>query len=578
MIADLLIPIGSILEQRLPRFLSWRLLTGATFLTLAVQVKAMTPLPPPDSGSLLQQNMPPPTAMPASDNTGLEFKLKTTQSLLTSAPFNVVKIEFSGNTVFSTATLHALVTDREGQEQTLQKLNEAVSLITMYYNNHGYPLAQAVIPAQTMRDGIVRVNILEARYGLITINNQSLVSDAVVRRTLKNLKPGQQVEQTQLDRSLLLLSDIPGVLASSVIRPGTVLSTSDLMIDVKAAPWWSGHAVLDDYGNSYTGRSRLGGTFNWFDPLNLGDVLTVNAITTGQQMDSLSLSYETQLNGQGLRGGSSVSALHYILGESLSKIGGHGTAEVVGLWLKYPWYRSRDTNVNAQLQLDEKKLDDRIDTSAIETKRNLISTTVNVSGDTRDNLVAGAISTWSLTWKVGQLHFDNFKAQALDATTAKTQGGFVKWTASFDRLQYLNAESALFAGLLVQYSTRNLDSAEKMVAGGVYSVRAYDMGAISADRGVSATIEFRQNLPALDSYGQWQAVVFADAAHMIVNNATWTNGLNSCNLFGAGVGLNWLNSIGWHAKLLWATPVGSEPALISGAKKARVWVEMGAWF
>ena len=538
----------------------------------------MTPLPPPDSGALLQQNQPAPIVVPSSDNTGLGLQLKPTPGLLTSAPFLVNKIEIVGNTVFSTATLHALVENMEGHEQTLQKLNAAVSHITEYYNSRGYPLAQSYIPAQTMRDGTVRVSVVEARYGQIILTNHSLANDEIVRSTLKNLKSGHQVQQPELDRTLLLLGDIPGVIASSHIKPGAGFSTSDLMIDAEAAPWWNGYAVLDNYGNRYTGRGRLGGTFNWVDPLHLGDLLTFNTITTGKAMDSLSLSYEIQLNGEGTRAGGSVSALHYVLGDSLANIGGHGTAEVASLWVKYPWLRTRNVNVTGQFQLDTKKLNDAIDTGAIATDRHISSGSASLTGELRDDTLAGAVTTWSVTWKVGQLHFDNFKALAVDANAGHTEGHFTKWTASFDRVQNLSANSVAFGALSAQYSTRNLDSAEKMVAGGAYSVRAYDMGAVSADAAVLANIEFRQSLPLPENFGQFQTVVFADGERVSVNHTTWANGINSCNLIGAGIGLNWANNIGWHAKLFWAWPVGAEPVLISAGRQARIWVEMGAWF
>ena len=77
-------------------------------------------------------------------------------------------------------------------------------------------------------------------------------------------------------------------------------------------------------------------------------------------------------------------------------------------------------------------------------------------------------------------------AQQNDALTAKTQGSFSKWTANAFRLQSLSASNALYVTVSAQWASGNLDPSEKMVAGGPYTVRAYDMGVESGDTGILA--------------------------------------------------------------------------------------------
>lgn len=552
-------------------------------LSICVALSAYSPLaaqaaPPPDSGALLQQNKPAPTATPSTDNTGLVLEPQITSSLPASAPFMVSAIAIDGNTLFATKTLHDLVSNVEGHEQTLQQLGEAVARITAYYHSHDYPMARAYIPAQTIHDGIVRVAVVEARYGQIRMTNHSLVKNDVVHSTLSGLQSGAQIEQNQLNRSLLLLSDLPGVSAASVIQPGEAVGTSDLVIDAGPTSQWNGNVAADNYGNRYTGRARAIGTLNWIDPLNRGDVLSVSALTTGNDMNNFSLFYETQIGGEGTRAGASSSTLSYKLGDSLYNIGGHGAAQVDSLWIKYPWQRSIDVNVYSQLQVDYKKLSDEIDTANIQTNRHINSVAFSLNGDARDSLLAGAVTTWSLAWKLGQLDFDNGAAQALDAQSARTEGSFMKWNGSYSRLQNLTPDTALFVALSAQLSNNNLDSAEKMVAGGAYTVRAYDMGAVSGDNGLLGNLELRQNLGNFGAAGLWQAVAFIDSERVTVNQNTWTTETNSASLSGVGLGLNWSNSDGWHARVYAANPIGTESILVGEDKKVRGWAEVGAWF
>lgn len=531
----------------------------------------------PGAGSILQQVQPVTPPTPSSTGTGLTIEREGGAKLPPSAPFEVKAIRISGNTLFDTPTLHALVADAEGKNLTLSQLDELAARITDYYHSHGYPLARAIIPAQAIRDGVVNLEIIEARYGKISLDNRSRVNDPLLQDTLSPLQSGQAIGQTELDHALLLLSDIPGVVVAATLKPGETVGTSDLLVNTTPGPAVSGNVVLDNYGNRYTGRARIGGTMNFIDPLHHGDVLSVNGLSSGRGMTYGRITYESLLNGQGTRMGGSYSALHYILGEPVASLNAHGTAQVESLWAKHPLMRSRDANLYGQIQYDRLQLRDHIDASAIQKDRSLANWTAILAGDGRDALLSGAASAWNVGWTTGRVGFDDEAAQLADAATAKTQGGFSKWNASLARLQGLSEKNTLYLAFSGQWAGDNLDPSQKMPAGGPYTVRAYDMGAISGDSGYVGIAEFRHNLGSA-WHGQWQAVAFVDSAHVTVNKNVWVAGANSARLSGAGVGLNWAGPNQWSARVYIATPIGSIPVLVASTASTRAWVEIGKGF
>ena len=104
----------------------------------------------------------------------------------------------------------------------------------------------------------------------------------------------------------------------------------------------------------------------------------------------------------------------------------HGTAQVASLWARHPLVRSRDANVNGQIQYDGLKLRDFY-SSAIQNDRSLANWTLSLSGDMRDQwLAGGGVNSWSLNWSAGRVAFDNPAARLADAATAHTQGSFSK--------------------------------------------------------------------------------------------------------------------------------------------------------
>lgn len=532
----------------------------------------------PDAGSILQQIKPVTPPAPSPTGTGLTIEREGGGKLPPSAPFDVKTIQISGNTLFDTPTLHALVADAEGKSLSLAQLDEMSARITDYYHSHGYPLARAFIPAQTIQSGIVRMEIMEARYGKIKLDNRSRVNDPLLQDTLSPLQSGQAIGQMGLDHALLLLSDIPGVAVNATLKPGEAVGTSDLMVEAAPSPAVSGNVVLDGYGNRYTGRARAGFTVDFNNPLHHGDYFSLSGLTSGSGLNYGRITYESLLNGRGTRMGGTYSALRYTLGEPLASLNAHGNAQVESLWAKHPLVRSRDVNLYGQIQYDQMQLRDHIDASAIQTDRHLKSWTVSLAGDARDVLLSGAVSAWNVGWTSGRVGFDNEAAQLADAATAKTQGSFSKWNANLARLQSLSSKDALYLTFSGQGASVNLDPSEKMIAGGPYTVRAYDMGAVSGDTGYLLTAEFRHDFGQAWERRQWQVVAFVDRAHVTINKTAWVAGTNGATLSGTGVGLNWVGLNQWSARAYIAKPLGTTPVLVGSSASTRAWVEISRGF
>lgn len=541
--------------------------------------QAADPLPV-DIGTILQQVQPSQQAVPSPRGERPPLSNEGNVPPPPARPavtVDVKSINIIGNTLFETATLHALVADAEGKSLTLDQLDEMAARIGQYYHRRGQTFARAVVPAQVIQSGVVRFLVIEARYGKVGVNNQTRVNDLLLQATVAPLKNGQPVDQALLDKSLLLLSDIPGVVVQATLRPGDGMGTSDLSIDTTPGPAVSGSLVVDDYGNTYTGRARLGGTVYVNNPLKHGDVLSLSGLNSGKGLNYGRVGYESLLNGQGTRAGVAYSLLDYRIGGSLEILGAHGSAETGSLWGKHPLVRSQTVNVYGQLQYDTVQLRERVDVAGIKTDRHLDSWTSSLTGDWRDTLLSGGINTWSLGWTRGRVVFDAAEAQLDDAASARTQGWFSKANLGFSRLQRLGQNSTLHFSWAGQWANTNLDSSQKMSVGGPYSVRAYDVGALSGDTGYRTSVELRYDLGQVVG-GKLQAVAFWDGAYLKVNQRPWVAGANSATLSGAGVGLDWTGFNQWRARAYLASPLGSTPELVRTTDSTRMWTEVAYRF
>lgn len=538
----------------------------------------------PDVGSILQQVQPPsaPTFTPNSPWLMFDKSDDKEKRLLSNETFFLRDIQITHNTIFDTATLTALVADALGAELNLSQLSELAARLTDYYRSHGYPLARTIIPAQTIEAGVVRLQVIEPRYGQITLENQSQIRDPLLNATLGALKSGGFVEESALDRSLLLLSDLPGIIVVPSLKRGSENGTSDLVVNTRSGPSVSGNVGLNNHGNKFTGNANLSGSMVVNNPFHRGDTLALNVLTSGPGVNYGSIAYDTLLNGYGTHLGGSTSSLRYNFSTNAagataaSALTGSGTAQVTSLWLKQALLRSRETNVYGQLKYDHLVLRDHLDAggSIVATDRHLENVTASLSGDFRDSWLTADMTSWSLDTTLGQLVFDDAAAQATNAASTNTSGRFSKLSASLLHIKNLGDRRELMLSFKGQLAGANLDSSQKMVAGGPYSVRAYAAGTLSGDEGYFLSAEFKQPLGVALS-GQWTATAFIDTATMTINKKTWPmlTSENHATLSGVGLGINWAGPNQYTATAYVATPIGAKSPLVGSIKSTQFSVE-----
>ena len=140
-------------------------------------------------------------------------------------------------------------------------LQQVASRIDQLYRKNGYPFSRAVLPPQTVEDGSVKIEVLEKRFLLWRYESQ-------VNDWLASLKSGEFIEESLLERTTLLLRDLPGVVIRPVVKPGADVGRGDLSVDfdIDSSP-----SYIDNFGNRYTGYNRI--RFDYANPNNfaLGD-------------------------------------------------------------------------------------------------------------------------------------------------------------------------------------------------------------------------------------------------------------------------------------------------------------------
>ncbi|HEX2544842.1 MAG TPA: ShlB/FhaC/HecB family hemolysin secretion/activation protein [Ramlibacter sp.] len=526
---------------------------------------------PPSAGTL---QVPPAPAAPRAEP-AIRIEPRTGPA---AAPANAIKIvvqslRIQGATVYGEAELLALTGFRAGTELSLAELQAMAARISDHYRRNGYFVAQAYLPAQDIRDGAVSMVVSEGRLGAVRLRNTSNVKQHVADAALAGLAPGDILTTPAVERRLLLLSDLPGVIVRSTLVPGTAAGTSDLVVDLEQGRRVTGSIDADNAGNRYTGAWRLGATVNFNEPLGWGDIASLRLLTS-DGLKYARASYQAQVGiGQV---GIAYSWLDYSLGREFESLGAHGNARIASIHGRYPLVRSRSSNLYVQLALDAKEFEDHIDAVPAMTERNTRVLMASVFGDHRDDFGGGGLSSYSATWATGQLDIETPAARAQDALTAQTQGHFNKLSFAAMRLQRLGGPFSLYGAASGQLASKNLDVSEKMSLGGMSGVRAYPEGEAYADEGLLLTVEARMDLPPLPEGvpGRMQLVAFVDGGRVRMNHSPWAPGDNRRSLSGVGVGVNWGDPGNFLLRAYYARKLGDEPALSEPDRSGRFWIQL----
>jgi len=490
----------------------------------------------------------------------------------------VKRLRVTGSRAYSEPELLAISGFNPGSELTISDLRQIATRITKHYHQNGYFLAQAYVPAQDIKDGVVTILVIDGQYGEITLHNDSRLADGVASEMMKGLNSGDAILAAPLENRLLLLSSLPGVAVRSTLVPGAAAGSSDLLVALTPGQRISGSVDADNAGNPYTGEYRIGATVNLNEPAGQGDVASIRVLTAGAGFNYARAAYQTQV-GKGTVG-VAYSMLNYALGKEFESLQAHGTATVASLYNSYPLIRSRNTNLFTQLAADAKTFQDRIDATSTANDKKAYVLSGGIHGDHLDAMGGGGSNSYALTLSAGRLDIENPDALALDATTAKTNGSYSKLAFSFSRVQSLSQSVSILASLNGQLASKNLDVSEKMELGGMYAVRAYPEGEAYADEGYVLSLEARWQVPgySMTQSGQLQLIALVDIGSVTVNHDAWAGGPNHRTLSGAGVGVSWRSADNLVVKAYYVRKLDGEIAQSAPDKSGRFWIQVVKYF
>lgn len=454
-------------------------------------------------------------------------------------------IELEGVTAYDIKELRPVYESKLGQNVSLADIYGISTALTSKYRNDGYILTQVIVPPQTIQDGAVRLRVIEGFVDNVTVEGDDQESALkLIRRYANAIRTGQALNISDLERYLLLINDLPGVEARSVLSPSrAVTGASDLRIIVERDSY-DAFVGLDNFGSRFLGPvqgSAAGSANSLFGNNERITGQAVIAADPGEfELGFFSVGYTQPVGDIGLGLGTQVElqASHTSTepGFNLDEFNVKGRSQFFSARLVHPFIRSRSQNLSAHVGFDWRNVESSND---LEPTRDDNIRAVRIGGryEFLDTLVGVGINSISAELSQGLDILGASSTGDLNLSRAAGDSEFTKVTADAQRLQRITSNlNALFAAR-GQWSANPLLSSEEFGVGGINSVRAYDPSEIIGDDGFSGTVELQLNRPfRWDLVDDYQLYSFIDSGRVFNQDAT-TSSLVTDTLTAVGFGM-----------------------------------------
>lgn len=489
----------------------------------------------------------------------------------------VSAFRFVGNTSLGNDALAASVSGFQHRALTLSDLREAAAAVSKRYLAAGL-VVRAFVPVQQIEHGVVTIEVVEAVLGAIRTeaNTVSRVSpQRITALAAAAMETGAPLKIDQLDRALLLLNDLPGVIVNGSLARGIHERETDLLLSLASKPLFQFDLGGDNTGSPSTGTTQLTADLTLASPLGLGEQFAVNAMHS-QGSNFVRLAASAPLGEHGWRLGANASQLGYrLVGDAFASLAARGDSATAGLEASYPLLRSPSKNLFLMLSAETKRFDNQANGATISRYR-VAGATASLNGNLLD--AGGATTTLMLALTQGKVDLDGTADRDDEQAGGGLAGHYQKLRYALSRQQHITPDVALLVAVSGQAASKNLDSSEKIYLGGPAAVRAYPSGEAGGSAGQLLKLEMRLRMP----YGLG-ATGFFDWGHVQLNRDNPLEGgaaRNSYALKGAGLALAWMPVSGLHINASWARRIGANPNALAGGNdsdgslvKDRVWLQ-----
>ena len=458
------------------------------------QAPEVPPLPPTDPESARQVEAPEPTLQAGpveAQGAGPSFVLNG--------------ITLDGANAIAPDKLTPIWADLIGSRVTVETLDALAREITAAYRSEGFVLSQAILPAQTVDGGIVRIVVIEGVVDQVRLSGGESNQQGLVSEYFEPVPAERPLSLSTLERSVLLSRDAVGDVDTVLGPSPDTFGAADLDVLIAPRPL-SGYVALENLGSRLYGDWTMGAGFRSYNALGANETLDANfalapertSLVFGSINASVPLTGAagTFLDGARLQFGANAFRGDPDLDEAGADPGLTSVSDQVELsaGLEVPVKRTRSENLFARFGLTLRDSDTESGLPGLRTtdEDRLAILEAGVEWDYADRI--GGISLVDASVRQG---LDIFGARQSATGPAAGDLEFTSAQLRLSRLQALGTTGrwSLFGEVIGQITSGVQLNSERFFLGGASIGRGFAPGNTSGDEGYGVRAELRHALP-----------------------------------------------------------------------------------
>ena len=445
------------------------------------------PLPKPETLPPPEELLPP-LEVPSGESSTPEFDIPGT--------IVVRQFEVIGSTIFSQSELAELLKPYTNRPISFAELIQAQESITQLYVDQGYITTGTFIPPQTLKDGIVKIEVVEGSVEKIEVKGlQRLPTSYITSR----LKKGTQtpLNQQKLLEALQLLQFNPLIdKISAELSAGTSPGANILTVEVTRASAFAASLRLDNQRVPSVGSQRRIVELIHDNLFGFGDRLNVRYYNTDGSNALDDFSYTIPVNASNGTLGFTFRLIDSkVVEEPFDDLDLKSDFRQYALTYRQPIIQ----NPNQELALG--LIGDR-QTSDVNLLDNLLE------GETRINTLRffQEYTQRSSQYVLALRSQFSIGLQGFQTTLngEETDQEFYVWRGQAQYVRLLSDNTSLLLRSELQLADRPLIPIEQFSLGGINTVRGYRQDLLLSDNGFFASVELRT---AIARIPKWQATL-----------------------------------------------------------------------
>ena len=407
--------------------------------------------------------------------------------------FPVAAFLVEGNTILAPEDVQHGLEGLVGPAKRSSDVEAARSSLEKLYHSKGYPTVLVSIPQQTVKGGIIRLNVTENKIGCVKTAGNRYVTNEKLMKSLPSLKPGNILYAPEVEKEFTRANQDPDMKVTPSLSMGSAPDTVDVTLNVKDQLPLHASLELSNMASPDTTMLRLNAAVHYDNLWQLGHSLSLQYQTSPQDASEVEVGAAAYMlpapwnQDQMLLFSGIWSDSNTAFGEGFSTAGkGHQ----FGFHYVVPLPSSAVFAQNVIAGVDYK------DFQNIEQ-----ASQANISNPAVTYFPLSFVYNSNLRDRTGLTQFTAgvnmaFRGlisdeKAFAANRYDAQGNYVYGSGSVERTQDLVAGTKLYVKADGQLSNLPLINNEEYGAGGMTSVRGYYQSEELGDNAIHCTVELR---------------------------------------------------------------------------------------